>query len=156
MRSVRGIFRVIPLVLAVLLVGATQPPTTVPTRTTHPLVGFTFVPGLAAGVGYQPVAALAQLHELHPDLVRIPIYWSSVAPTPVQLDFTTVDELLATVTASNSRRHAHQTQVILVTGVRNLAWPEVHVPDWVDTGGTLDLQTFNLATVTDYPRRFGL
>jgi hypothetical protein len=128
------------LVLVVLLVGATQPPATVSTRPTHPMVGFTFVPGLAAGVGYQPAAALAQLlHKLHPDLVRIPVYWSSVAPTPGLLDFSAVDELLATVAASNNRRHAQQTQVILVAGVRNLAWPEVHVPDWVATGGSLDL-----------------
>ena len=32
-----------------------------------------------------------------------------------------------------------QTQVILVAGVRNLAWPEVHLPAWLDTGATLDL-----------------
>jgi hypothetical protein len=139
-RSLGAIFRVVPLALVVLLVGATQPPATVPTRTTHPMVGFTFVPALAAGAGYQPTVALAQLlHKLHPDLVRIPVYWSAVAPSPDKLDFSAVDELLATVAASNNRRHAHQAQVILVAGVRNLAWPEVHLPAWADTGATLDL-----------------
>ena len=129
-----------PLALVFLLVGATQPPATLSTRTTPPMVGFTFIPARAADAGYEPAAALAQLlHQLHPDLVRIPLYWSSVAPSPDHLDFTTVDQLLATVAVSNSRRHAHQTQVILVAGVRNLAWPEVHLPDWVDTGATLDL-----------------
>jgi hypothetical protein len=104
------------------------------------MVGFTFIPAHATDVGYQPAAALAELlHKLHPDLVRIPIYWSSVAPSADRLDFTTVDQLLATVAAANSRRHAQQTQVILVAGVRNLAWPEVHLPDWVVTGTTLDL-----------------
>jgi hypothetical protein len=139
-RSVRASFRVIPLALAILLIGATQPPITVATHTTHPMVGFTFVPALAADDGYQPAAALTQLlHMLHPDLVRIPIYWSAVAPSPDQLDFAAVDELLATVAASNARRHANHTQVILVAGVRNLAYPEVHLPAWVDTGKTLDL-----------------
>jgi hypothetical protein len=128
------------MALAFLLVGATQPPTSVATRTTPPLVGFTFIPARASDAGYQPAVALAELlHKLHPDLVRIPIYWGSVAPSAEQLDFATVDQLLATVAASNQRRHAHQTQVILVAGVRNLAYPEVHLPTWVETGAALDL-----------------
>jgi hypothetical protein len=123
-----------------LLVGATLPPTTVPTRTTHPLVGFSFLPARATDGGYQPTKALATLlRKLHPDLVRIPIYWSSVAPSPDRLDFSSVDQLLATVAAANARPHATRTQVILVAGVRNLAWPEVHLPAWVETGTTLDL-----------------
>jgi hypothetical protein len=139
-RSARASLRVLPLALAFLLIGATQPPTTIPTRTTHPLVGFTFVPSRAVDGGYQPAAALAQLlHKLHPDLVRIPIYWSDVAPTQHRLDFTAVDQLLATIAASNSKRHAHHVQVILVAGVRNLAYPEVYLPSWIDTGTALDL-----------------
>ena len=132
--------RLAPLALVVLLVGATQPPTTVSIHGTHPKVGFTFVPAIATWNGYQPTAALAELlHKLHPDLVRIPIYWDSVAPSSGSLDFGEVDALLATVTASNAHHPAHPTQVILVAGVRNLAWPEVHLPTWVETGTTLDL-----------------
>lgn len=113
-----------------MVVGATQPPTTVPNRITHPLVGFTFLAARASDAGYEPATALAQLlRQLHPDLVRIPVYWSTVATSADELDFTAVDQLLDTVAASNSRRRAHQTQVILVAGVRNLAYPEVHVPD---------------------------
>jgi hypothetical protein len=139
-RSVFAHLRLAPLALVLLLVGATQPPTTVPTHPSHPKVGFTFVSANAAWNGYQPTVALAVLlHELHPDLVRIPIYWDSVAPSSGGLDFGEVDALLATVTASNSRHRANPTQVILVAGVRNLAWPEVHLPSWVDTGTTLDL-----------------
>jgi hypothetical protein len=139
-RSVLASLRTAPLALVFLLVGATLPPTTVPTRTTHPLVGFTFLSARAADGGYQPTKALATLlRKLHPDLVRIPIYWSSVAPSQDRLDFTAVDELLATVAAANARPHATQAQVILVAGVRNLGWPEVHLPDWVDTSATLDL-----------------
>jgi hypothetical protein len=150
--SVRKFLRIVPLALVFLMLGATQPPTTVPTRVTHPMVGFTFVPALAADAGYQPAAALAQLlRKLHPDLVRIPIYWSSVAPNANQLDFTAVDQLLATVTASNSRRQARKAQVILVAGVRNLAWPEVHLPAWLETGTTLDLAQI---TSSDAYRRY--
>ena len=132
--------RLAPLALVLLLVGATQPPMTVPTHTTHPKVGFTFVSANAVWNGYQPAVALAELlHKLHPDLVRIPIYWDSVASSNGSLDFGAVDALLATVTASNSHHRANPTQVILVAGVRNLAWPEVHLPSWVETGAALDL-----------------
>ena len=152
MRSARASLRFAPLVLVVLLLGAAQPPTTVATRTTHPKVGFTFVPERAAEAGYQPAAALAQLlHQLRPDLVRIPIYWSSVAPNQDALDFTAVDQLLATVAAFNTHRHAPHTQVILVAGVRNLAWPEVHLPAWLDSGTSLDLGQI---TSSDAYRRY--
>ena len=135
-----------------LLLGATQPPTTIPTHGTHPKVGFTFVPARAADAGYQPATALAQLlRQLHPDLVRIPIYWGSVAPNPDELDFSTVDQLLSTVATANSRRHATQAQVILVAGVRNLAWPEVHLPSWLETGASLDLAQI---TTSDSYRRY--
>ena len=88
----------------------------------------------------QPAAALTQLlHKLHPDLVRIPIYWSAVSPSAEQLDFASVDQLLATVATSNQSRHARQTKLILVAGVRNLAYPEVHLPAWLDYVAPLDL-----------------
>jgi hypothetical protein len=132
--------RVLPLALALLTVGATQPPSTTPIHVTHPLVGFTFVPGLAAGQGFEPAVALSQLlRKLHPDLVRIPIYWDQVEPSNDKLDFSAVDGLLQTVASANARRRARQVQVILVVGVRNLAWPEVHLPAWVGAGATLDL-----------------
>jgi hypothetical protein len=139
-RSVLASLRIAPLALVFLLVGATLPPTTVPTRATHPLVGFTFLPARAVDGGYQPTKALATLlRKLHPDLVRIPLYWGSVAPSQGRLDFTAVDELLATVASANARVHATHTRVILVAGVRNLGWPEVHLPPWFDMGTTLDL-----------------
>lgn len=135
-----------------MLLGAGQPPITVPTHTTHPKVGFTFVPARASDAGYQPATALAQLlRQLHPDLVRIPVYWGSVAPNAAELDFTALDQLLSTVATSNSRRHGTHTQVILVAGVRNLAWPEVHLPSWLDTGATLDLAQI---TSSDAYRRY--
>jgi hypothetical protein len=132
--------RVLPVALAMLVVGATQPPTTVPLRPTHPMVGFTFIPDLAIDQGYEPASALAQLlRKLHPDLVRIPIYWDAVAPTSDRLDFSEVDSLLGTVAAGNARHRTRQVQVILVVGVRNLAWPEVHLPAWARSGASLDL-----------------
>jgi hypothetical protein len=132
--------RILALALPILLVGVTQPPAVLGPRAVHPMVGFTFIPSLAEEQGYLPPAALAQLvRRLHPDLVRIPIYWDDVAPTMDHLDFGPVDQLLDTVQAANARHQGHQAQVVLVAGVRNLAWPEVHLPPWIDASSGLDL-----------------
>ena len=130
--------RILPLLLIFLTVGASQPPFTVPGRTARPLVGFTFISDRAIAAGYDPNTALLDLlRQLHPDLVRIPVYWDSVAVVSGALDFTDVDQLLQTIEQYNARRH--QARVILVAGVRNLAWPEIHLPAWVDTSAGLDL-----------------
>ena len=132
--------RILALSLSILAVGLTQPPAVQAPRAVHPMVGFTFIPSLAQDQGYRPADALAQLvRRLHPDLIRIPIYWGDVAPTQQTLDFQQVDQLLQTVDAANVRHRAHQARVILVVGVRNLAWPEVHLPAWIDTSSGLDL-----------------
>ena len=139
--------RILALSLTILSVGVTQPPTIAPPRAVHTQVGFTFVAANAQWLGLEPTSALNQLiHRLHPDLVRIPIYWSEVAPDQSTLDFRQVDQLLEVVNANNSRHHAHQTQVILVVGVRNLGWPEVHLPGWIDTRAGLNLGKITAST----------
>lgn len=148
MRDLLSRLRILPLALVFLLVGASQPPTTLNTRTTPPLVGFTFVPQ-AVAAGTEPATALAQLlRKLQPDLVRIPIYWDAVAPAADKVDFSAVDGLLQTIATSNARRHSRKAQVILVVGVRNLAWPEVHLPSWFAGGSPLDMT--QITTSPDY------
>src|SRR5256884_2102152 len=98
-----------------------------------PLVGFSFSPA-AVPPGLDPVQALTTLLKtLQPDLVRLPIYWSTVAPSPTSLDYSDVDQLIATIQAHNNTRGSRHTQVVLVVGARNLVYPEVHLPDWLDT-----------------------
>ncbi|MEA2668949.1 MAG: hypothetical protein QOJ33_1883 [Chloroflexota bacterium] len=118
-----------------------------------PLVGFSFSPA-AVPSGVDPEQALAALlATLQPDLVRLPIYWSTVAPTPTSLDYTDVDRLIAIVEAHNSTKGSRHTQVVLVVGARNLVTPEVHLPDWLDTRDvhTLDklLKTASYRTYLD-------
>jgi hypothetical protein len=97
-----------------------------------PLVGFSFSPA-AVPADLDPVQALTTLlTTLQPDLVRLPIYWSTVAPSPTSLDYSDVDRLIATIQAHNAKGSRH-TQVVLVVGARNLVYPEVHLPDWLDT-----------------------
>ena len=146
LQSIRRL-RILALALPILAVGATQPiGVNVPTGV-HPLVGFTFIPSYAEFQGYAPATALEQLvRRLHPDLVRIPIYWSDVAPTQGAIDFTPVDQLVQVVEKANARHRLHTTQVILVVGARNLGWPEVYLPPWIDSSGPL-----NMARITSSP-----
>ncbi|HET9848597.1 MAG TPA: hypothetical protein VFR68_08595 [Candidatus Dormibacteraeota bacterium] len=106
-----------------------------------PLVGFSFSP---AGItdGQKPEQALAKLLQtLQPDLVRLPVYWSSVAPSPSSLNYSEIDRLIATVRAHNAKKGARQTQIVLVVGARNLVWPEVYLPGWLNTSQAHRLDT---------------
>ncbi|HEV3096331.1 MAG TPA: hypothetical protein VG104_04210 [Candidatus Dormibacteraeota bacterium] len=106
-----------------------------------PLVGFSFSPA-AVTDGSDPQQALARLlRTLQPDLVRLPVYWSTVAPTETTLDYTEVDGLIETVEAHNAVKGARRTEVVLVVGARNLVYPEVHLPGWLDTSKIHKLET---------------
>jgi hypothetical protein len=112
-----------------------------PTPLNPPLVGFSFSPA-ALPSGRDPEQALAQLLKtLQPDLVRLPVYWSAVAPTATSLDYSEVDRLIQTIEAHNARKGSRQTQVVLVVGARNLVFPEVHLPSWLDTRQVHKLET---------------
>lgn len=120
-------------VTALLLTSVAWAPVPPAPRTPPPLVGFSFdmwnLPH-----GQDPYRALQSLMDgLSPDLVRLPVYWSEVMPTADRFDFGTVDRLMATVSTYN-RTAARQAHVILVAGVRNLGYPEVFEPGWLETG----------------------
>jgi hypothetical protein len=118
---------------ALLLTSVGFAPAPVAPRLPPPLVGFSFnMWNLPHGQDpYQALRAL--LDGLNPDLVRLPVYWSEVMPMPDQFDFGTVDRLLATVAAYNQTA-ARPARVVLVAGVRNLGYPEVFEPGWLETG----------------------
>lgn len=106
-----------------------------------PLVGFSFSP-IAITDGRPPEEVLTRLlHDLQPDLVRLPVYWGSVAPTASSLDYQEVDQMIKTVEAHNARKGSRQTQVVLVVGARNLVFPEVHLPAWLDTSKVHNLES---------------
>ncbi|HEX9095671.1 MAG TPA: hypothetical protein VF990_06155 [Candidatus Dormibacteraeota bacterium] len=134
---VKRLATVIATALASVIVPAAAFPTMTvdpaPPPLNPPLVGFSFSP-LALPPGVDPEQALVTLlSTLQPDVVRLPIYWSTVAPTPTSLDYTDVDRLIAIIEAHNNTKGSRHTQVVLVVGARNLVTPEVHLPDWLDT-----------------------
>ncbi len=112
--------------LALLLGSEAWPPA----KTAAPLVGFSYSPVESLGADRVPTQDLAMLLDAtDPDLVRLPIYWESVEPTPDSLDFSSVDELLAVV-EEHDQVASRQTRVVLTIGARNFLYPELHEPVW--------------------------
>ena len=115
------------IVGAALLLGSETWPQSTPAA---PLAGFSFSPQTSLDAGRDPALDLSRLLEAtDPDLVRLPVYWEAVQPTPDQLDFSSVDTLLDVVGAHNMTA-AHVTRVVLTVGARNFLYPELHEPVW--------------------------
>ena len=136
---------VIASFLFAVLVPAAAFPTRVidpaPPPLNPPLVGFSFSPE-ALPVGVIPEEALARLLvALQPDVVRLPVYWGAVAPSEAELDYAAVDRMIETIQAHNAVKGSRHAEVVLVVGARNLVFPEVHLPDWLDTRDVSRLDT---------------
>ena len=115
------------LVGVALLLGSEAWPRPLPPA---PLAGFSFSPLLSESAHHDPRADLGLLlADTNPDLVRLPIYWESVEPTPDQLDFSEIDGLLAVV-ARHNELAVNPTRVVLTVGARNFLYPELHEPGW--------------------------
>jgi hypothetical protein len=115
------------LAAVALLLGSEAWP---PAKTAAPLVGFSYSPVESLGANRVPTQDLAILLDAtDPDLVRLPIYWESIEPTPDSLDFSSVDELLAVV-EEHDQVSSRQTRVVLTIGARNFLYPELHEPAW--------------------------
>jgi hypothetical protein len=95
-----------------------------------PLVGFSFSPNTSVGANRDPGSDLNRLlSQTQPDLVRLPIYWDDVQPSPGDLDFTSIDDLL-TVVALHNKTSPDPTRVVLTVGARNFLYPELHQSQW--------------------------
>jgi hypothetical protein len=115
------------LVLAAVVLGSESwqhPPPSAP------LVGFSYSPLSSQTANRSPVEDLGELlANTNPDLVRLPVYWEDVEPTPATLDFSSVDELMAVV-ENHNRTAPRPTRVVLTIGARNFLYPELHMPAW--------------------------
>jgi len=119
-------FLIVIVAFAVALGGETWPGSTPPA----PLAGFSFSPLESLSAGRDPAQDLVRLLDAtQPDLVRLPVYWETVQPSPDALDFSSVDSLLKVV-AQHNHHSAMRTRVVLTIGARNFLYPELHSPDW--------------------------
>jgi hypothetical protein len=115
------------MIVAALLLGSEVWP---PAAPAPPLAGFSYSPLISQNAGRDPAQDLGRLLEAtDPDVVRLPVYWEDVEPTPYQLDFSSIDPLLAVV-AIHNLDSLHQTRVVLTVGARNFLYPELHEPVW--------------------------
>ena len=115
------------VVAAALFLGSETWPHAQPSA---PLVGFSFSPVISENAGRDAGQDLALLLDAtQPDLVRLPIYWEDVEPAPDQLNFDSIDALLAVV-ADHNLTALHPTRVVLTVGARNFLYPELHEPEW--------------------------
>lgn len=95
-----------------------------------PLVGFSFSPLISESADRNPAHDLGRLLDAtDPDLVRLPIYWELVEPTPDERDFSSIDSLLEVVAHHNLHSDI-ETRVVLTIGARNFLYPELHAPAW--------------------------
>lgn len=118
---------IICLAALALLLGSEVWP---PAKPAAPLVGFSYSPLTSLALNRAPAQDLAALlAATDPDLVRLPIYWESVEPTPDSLDFSSIDELMAVV-GEHDQVTSRPTQVVLTIGARNFLYPELHEPAW--------------------------
>jgi hypothetical protein len=151
-RSVRLLAAVVSAI-TVLVAPAAATPTgdrLAPPPLSAPMVGFSFSPA-ALSKGTNPELALDELlSSLQPDIVRLPVYWSVVAPTPNELDYAAIDGLINTVQAHNAKKGSRQTRLVLVVGARNLVFPDVHLPKWLATQDVHALE--GLLKTTNYRR----
>jgi hypothetical protein len=120
------------LLLAVAALASTVS-TTSASNVAKTQVGFSFSPAAATALGLDPITAYNQLlNDLHPDVVRIPIYWSDVQADPYHFTYTQSDSLF-TATANFDAATGSKTKLIPVVGMRNMGYPELHTPVWADT-----------------------
>ncbi|HSS61205.1 MAG TPA: hypothetical protein VLK30_07100 [Candidatus Limnocylindrales bacterium] len=115
------------LISAALMLGSETWPHNAPAS---PLAGFSFSPQTSTTAGRDPAQDLKLLLEAtDPDVVRLPIYWEEVEPTPDRLDFKSVDALLEVIETHNATS-SNPTRVVLTVGARNFLYPELHMPYW--------------------------
>ena len=127
MRATPTLKSLLFLVAAALLLGSETWPDEKPPA---PLVGFSYSPGIVSSTNIDAAHELATLlAETEPDLVRLPVYWELVQPTPNSLDFSSVDKLLDVIDAHNTFAD-RPTRVVLTLGARNFLYPELHQPAW--------------------------
>jgi hypothetical protein len=123
-----------------LLLRSLAPPSSPGLRPSAPLAGFSYSPKQARWLGLDPVATLRTLLvRVHPDLVRVPVYWDSAAPTRDNMDFGETDRLLDVIAEYDRASPTHHVGVVLVVGARNLGAPELYLPQWLNETAPLDL-----------------
>lgn len=68
---------------------------------------------------------LAILNDLHPEYLRLPIYWQDVEAEPGEFTFNYYDWMISEAEKKN-------VKLVLVIGRKTPRWPECNMPGWID------------------------
>jgi len=68
---------------------------------------------------------LAILDDLHPQYLRLPIYWQDIEKERGKYDFTDYDWMV-------DQTAKRKIKLVLVMGRKTPRWPECNLPDWID------------------------
>ncbi len=86
--------------------------------------GLTFSPRYANELGLPAMETYNQvLHDLQPDLIRLPIYWDEVEKNPGEYNFSEIEEMVKMAEIGGS-------DIILTLGFKQPRWPECFAPQW--------------------------
>ncbi len=92
-------------------------------------LGITYSPRYATSLGLDPKAAYTELlTDLHPQTVRLPVYWDEIEPSalPGSFDFSNLDSYIQTSQQFN-------TKLTLVVGFKVPRYPECFAPSWTSS-----------------------
>lgn len=117
-----------------------------------PKLGITFSPRYARELGLNPTEVMGKiLSDLSPEIIRLPLYWDEVEPTPNQFDFSQTEEFVRQSSKYNK-------EIILVVGFKQPRWPECFKPEWTKTlepaqfnSKILELVNAEVETFKKYP-----
>lgn len=85
--------------------------------------GTTFSDRQATQLGLEPQLVLSQLLTLPLTILRLPVYWSTVASEPDELDLTQLEAQLQLCQQAGK-------QVVVTIGMKAPRWPEFYLPAW--------------------------
>lgn len=68
---------------------------------------------------------LAIINDLHPEYLRLPVYWQDIEPRQGKFSFSDYDWMISEAKKRNIK-------LVLVIGRKTPRWPECNLPDWVN------------------------
>jgi len=127
MKTKRKILVIILSVLAIILIAflyLIRKPAGVVSENFHWGVAFSRIFSEQMGLDWRE-NYLAILDDLHPEYLRLPIYWQDVEAKPGVYNFDYYDWMI-------SEAEKRNVQLVLVIGRKTPRWPECNLPDWVN------------------------
>jgi len=90
---------------------------------------------------------LAIINDLHPEYLRLPVYWQDVEAEPGKFNFNYYDWMIAEAEKKN-------VKLVLVIGRKTPRWPECNLPDWINKNNLESQKTPIVNLLTQIVERY--